>query len=56
MTKVTFPTKYQYSAAGTLLTSLAAESQVRHLSFDYDTACQSNCVVNSYHVDAAIPA
>jgi len=50
--KVTFPTRY--SAAGTLLPSLAAESQVRHLSFGNDTACQSKGVANSY--DAAMPA
>lgn len=46
LTTVTFPTGN--SAAGTLLTSLAAESKVRHPSFGNDTACQSKGVANSY--------
>lgn len=52
LTRVTFPTGY--SAAGTLLTSLVAESKVRRPSFGNDTACQSKGVANSY--DAAMPA
>jgi hypothetical protein len=52
LTRVTFPTGY--SAAGALLTSLAAESKVSHPSFGNDIACQSKGVADSY--DAAMPA